>query len=394
MVFESQVGETFLLGASTWRIEEITHDRVMVSPAPGEPGKMPFWKGDSAGRPRELGLRNRAARARARARCRRLPRSIACERSHDLDRTAGENLLQYLADQTARRRAPSPTTARSSSSGRRDELGDWRVCVLSPLGGRVLIPWCLAVVARLRAELGLDVETMWSDDGFVVRMPESETPPDARLFVPSPDEVEDLVVAAARRERALRGAFSRSGRPRAAAAAAARRDSAPRCGSSASAPPTCWRSRRATARSPIVLETYRECLRDVFDMPALVDTLSADRSRRAIRVVTVDTQTPSPFAASLLFTYVASFLYDGDAPLAERRAQALSVDHAQLRELLGDAELRELLDPDVLETLERQLQWLDDDRRARSVDGLHDLLLRVGDLTRERARGVAGARPR
>ncbi len=379
MVFESRVGETFLLGSSTWRIEEITHDRVTVSAAPGEPGKMPFWKGDTAGRPLELGM----AIGKLERELSALPPAQAIdrlERQHDLDRTAASNLLQYLADQRhATGAIPDDRTVVIERC--RDELGDWRVCVLSPLGGRVLIPWCLAVVARFRGERGIDVETMWSDDGFVVRIPDTDEPPDPALFLPSADEVEPLVVrqlgssalfAAKFREVAGRALLLPRRRPGARTA--------------------LWQQRKRAAdllavaarygSFPAVLEAYRECLRDVFDMPALRDTL-ARVSRREIRVVTVDTPQPSPFAASLLFNYVATFLYDGDAPLAERRAQALSVDHAQLRELLGDAELRELLDANVLAGLEQQLQALDADHRVRSTDGLHDLLLRIGDLSRD-----------
>jgi ATP-dependent helicase Lhr and Lhr-like helicase len=378
MVFETHVGETFMLGASTWRVEEITHDRVIVSAAPGEPGRMPFWKGDAISRPLELGLRiGRLTRELG-----EVPPAVAIDRlqrSHDLDTAAAENLLQYLADQKAAGSVvPDDRTVVVERC--RDDLGDWRVCVLSPLGGRVLIPWCLAVVARLRDQLGIDTETMWSDEGFVIRVPESESPPDARLFVPSPDSVEALVLEQLGASALFAGRFREvAGR----ALLLPRRRAGQRT--------ALWQQRKRAAdllavasrfgSFPIVLETYRECLRDVFDMPALVDTLT-EVAHGSIRVVTVDTQAPSPFAASLLFTYVATFLYDGDAPLAERRAQALAVDHAQLRELLGDAELRELLDPDVLDTLERQLQSLDEDRRARSVDGVHDLLLRIGDLSR------------
>ncbi len=384
MVFESRVGETFMLGASTWRIEEITHDRVLVSPAPGEPGKMPFWKGDPAGRPRELGF----AIGRLARELREVPAPAAIDRlmrAHDLDRGAAENLLQYLADQVAATGAvPDDRTIVVERC--RDELGDWRVCVLSPLGGKVLIPWCLAVVARFRAEFGLDVETMWSDDGFVVRVPDMDEPPAADLFVPSPDEVESLVL----QQLGASALFAAKFRE-----VAGRALLLPRHRVGRRAP--LWQQRKRAAdllavasrfgSFPAVLETFRECLRDVFDLPALVDTLQRV-SLRDIRVVGVDTALPSPFAASLLFSYVATFLYDGDAPLAERRAQALTVDHAQLRDLLGDAELRELLDPDVLEALERQLQSLDEGHRARSADGIHDLLLRLGDLSRdELARG-------
>ena len=356
MVFESRVGETFLLGASTWRIEEITHDRVLVSPAPGEPGKMPFWKGDPAGRPRELGF----AIGRLTRELREVPAPAAIDRlmrAHDLDRGAAENLLQYLADQVAATGAvPDDRTIVVERC--RDELGDWRVCVLSPLGGKVLIPWCLAVVARFRAELGLDVETMWSDDGFVVRVPDMDEPPASDLFVPSPEDVESLVL----QQLGASALFAAKFRE-----VAGRALLLPRHRVGRRAP--LWQQRKRAAdllavasrfgSFPAVLETFRECLRDVFDMPALVDTLQRV-ARRDIRVVGVDTPLPSPFAASLLFSYVATFLYDGDAPLAERRAQALTVDHAQLRDLLGDAELRELLDPEVLDALERQLQSLDE----------------------------------
>jgi ATP-dependent Lhr-like helicase len=376
MVFESRVGETFLLGASTWRIEEITHDRVLVSPAPGEPGKMPFWKGDPAGRPRELGLAiGRLARELG-----AMPAPAAIDRltgQHDLDPGAAENLLRYLADQRAATGSvPDDRTVVIERC--RDELGDWRICVLSPLGGKVLIPWCLAVVARLRLELGLDVETMWSDDGFVIRVPDRDEPPPMTLFVPSAAEVEPLVL------QQLGGSAIFAGKFREVAGRALL---LPRRRVGRRAP--LWQQRKRAAdllavasrfgSFPAVLETFRECLRDVFDMPALVDTLQRVE-RREIRVVDVETTAPSPFSASLLFSYVATFLYDGDAPLAERRAQALSVDHAQLQDLLGDAELRELLDPDVLDGLERQLQSLDEGYRARSADGVHDLLLRIGDL--------------
>ena len=323
MVFESRVGETFLLGASTWRIEDITHDRVLVSPAPGEPGKMPFWKGDPAGRPRELGF----AIGRLSRELREVPAPAAIDRlmrAHDLDRGAAENLLQYLADQVAATGAvPDDRTIVVERC--RDELGDWRVCVLSPLGGKVLIPWCLAVVARFRAELGLDVETMWSDDGFVVRVPDMDEPPAPDLFVPPPDEVESLVL----QQLGASALFAAKFRE-----VAGRALLLPRHRVGRRAP--LWQQRKRAAdllavasrfgSFPAVLETFRECLRDVFDLPALVDTLQRV-SRRDIRVVGVDTPLPSPFAASLLFSYVATFLYDGDAPLAERRAQALTVDH-------------------------------------------------------------------
>jgi len=379
MVFETQVGETFVLGASSWRVEEITHDKVMVSPAPGEPGKMPFWKGDRAGRPLELGL----AIGKLTHTLLRMPPPAAIERltrEHDLDARAAENLVQYLRDQMqAARAVPDATTIVIERV--RDELGDWRICVLSPRGGRIHAPWAMAAAAKIREEKGIDVETLWGDDGFVIRFPDVDEPPDPALLLPGPDEVQTLVVrqlggtalfAAKFRENAGRSLLLPKRRPGMRA--------------------PLWQQRKRAAdllavaarfgSFPVLLETYRECLRDYFDMPALVQTLGDVRSRK-IRVATVDSDTPSPFAASLLFSYVASFLYDGDAPLAERRAQALAVDQAQLRELMGDAELRELLDADAIDDIERQLQRLEGRYQTRSIDGVHDMLLGLGDLTED-----------
>ena len=376
MVFETRVGETFLLGASSWRVEEITHDRVLVTPAPGRPGKMPFWRGDAAGRPLELGRRIGRMIRELRA----SPRETALARltrEQGLDERAAQNLLRYLDEQAAATEAvPDDRTVVVERS--RDELGDWRVCVLSPFGGRILAPWAMAAAATVRARTGLEVETMWADDGFVVRFPDSDAPPDIALLLPSPDEVEALVLgelggtalfAARFREVAGRALLLPKRRPGGRA--------------------PLWHQRKRAAdllavaaqygSFPMLLETYRECLRDVFDMPALVQTLAGIRDG-SIRAVTVDATAPSPFAASILFGYVANFIYEGDAPLAERRAQALSIDQAQLRELLGDAELRELLDPAALERLERELQRLDERFHARSQDGVHDLLLGLGDL--------------
>ena len=379
MVFESRAGETFVLGASSWRIEEITHDRVLVSPAPGAAGKMPFWKGDRAGRPLELGL----AIGRLMHDLLRLPPAAAVDRltrEHDLDRSAAENLLQYLHDQRAAAGAV-PDAATVIVERVRDELGDWRVCVLSPRGGRIHAPWAMAAAAKIREEAGVDVETLWGDDGFVVRFPDMDRPPDPRLVLPDPEEVQALVV----RQLGATALFSAKFREN-----AARSLLLPKRRPGMRAP--LWQQRKRAAdllavasrygSFPVLLETYRECLRDFFDMPALVATLTEIRSRN-IRVATVDTERPSPFAASLLFSYVASFIYDGDAPLAERRAQALAVDQAQLRELIGDAELRELLDRDSMEAVERQLQRLDAPHRAKSADGVHDMLLAIGDLTEE-----------
>ncbi len=377
MVFEARAGETFLLGASTWRIEQITHDRVLVSPAPGQPGKMPFWKGEGPGRPIELGqaigkltreLRH-AAPAEAAARL---------TRDHGLNALAAENLLQYLDDQQrATGVVPDDRTILIERS--QDEIGDWRLSVLTPFGSRVHAPWAMAVTAQLRDERGLDAEVMWSDDGFVIRMPEGDAPLDPALLVPDPDDVERLVV----RQLGSTAMFAARFRE-----AAGRALLLPKRRPGARAP--LWQLRKRAAdllavaarfgSFPIILETYRECLRDVFDLPALVDLLTRVRSR-SVRVHTVDVQKSSPFAASLLFGYVANYLYDGDAPLAERRAHALSVDQAQLAELIGEGELRTLVDPEALAALERDAQQLPEKFHARSIDAVHDLLLRLGDLT-------------
>jgi ATP-dependent Lhr-like helicase len=382
MVFESRVGETFLLGASSWRIEEITHDRVVVSPAPGAPGKMPFWRGDGAGRSVDLGRRI-GALVRALG---DLPRGAAIdrlEREHDLDRVAAENLVQYLEDERAATGAV-PDDRTLVIERVRDELGDWRVCVLSPLGGRVLAPWSMAVIAKVRRETGLVVEAMWTNDGFVVRFPETESPPDPALLVPSADEVERLVLEQLGSTSLFAARFREI---------AARALLLPRRRPGKRAP--LWQQRKRASdllqvaaqlpSFPMILETYRECLRESFDLPALRSLLN-DVETRAMRVATVDPPAPSPFASAILFGFVANYLYDGDAPLAERRAQALAIDAAQLRELLGEAELRELLDAGVLAEVERELQHLPEAWRARSPDALHDLLLRLGDLSAEEAR--------
>jgi ATP-dependent Lhr-like helicase len=388
MVFESHPGETFILGASTWRIVEITHDRVLVTPAPGEPGKMPFWKGDGVGRPLEFGRRIGALVRELRA----LPKAAALTRlvaEHDLDPGAAENLMEFLADQEAATGAvPDDRTVVIERC--RDELGDWRVCVLTPFGKRIHIPWAMAVSARIRAAGGPEVETLWGDDGFVLRFPDTDEPPDADWFLVESAEAMALVL------RQLGSTALFAGRFREAAGRALL---LPRRRADARSP--LWQLRKRSydllsvasryPKFPLLLEAYRECLRDVFDMPALIETLRAIEQRQ-LRVHVVETRKPSPFAASLLFSYVANFLYDGDAPLAERRAQALTIDQDQLRELLGEADLRELLDADAISEVEEIAQCLAETYRARSADGIHDLCLRLGDLSRaELARRVASA---
>jgi ATP-dependent Lhr-like helicase len=376
MVFEAREGETFVLGASTWRIDEITQDRVLVSPAPGEPGKMPFWHGDQAGRPIEFGRRIGALVRELRE----LPRGAAVAKltsDHDLDQQAAENVLRYLADQElATEQVPDDRTIVIERV--RDELGDWRVCCLTPFGSRVHAPWAMATTARVKAA-GLDVETMWSEDGFVLRFPETDAPPEVDAFLLDAAEAADLVQSQLGSTALFAAKFRE---------ASSRALLLPRRRAEGRTP--LWQQRKRAydlmsvasryASFPILLEAYRECLRDVFDMPALSETLRAI-ANRSIRVHVADSRTPSPFASALLFSYVANYIYDGDAPLAERRAQALSIDQEQLRELLGDADLRELLDANAIEESEEQLQSLADGYKARSLDAVHDLLLRLGDLT-------------
>jgi len=395
MVFESRTGETIVLGASTWRIEEISHERVIVSPAPGQPGKMPFWRGDGAGRPVEFGERiGRMTRELL-----RVPRPVAFAKlveEHSLDANAAENLLRYLEEQAATtKRIPSDEDILIETC--HDELGDRRVCVMTPFGSRVHVPWCMAATAKIRGESGIDVEAMWSDDGFVIRLPDSEEPVPMQALLPTPEEFKDLVL----RELGSTALFAARFRE-----AAARALLLPKKRAGMRAP--LWQQRkRATdllavasrySSFPIVLEAYRECIRDSFDLPAVADLLAKVQSG-AIRVTSLESAKPSPFAASLLFFYVANYIYDGDAPLAERRAQALSIDQSQLQELLGDADLRELLDQASLDEIERRLQALDPEFQVRHADGVHDLLLRLGDLSTEEIAArcanadVAGAVP-
>ena len=377
MVFESRIGDRFVLGASSWRIVEITRDRVLVEPAPGEPGRMPFWKADRGARPVELGrrigelTRQLLAQPAAKAHARLVEQ-------HALDPQAAENLLAYLREQKeATGAVPDDRTIVLERT--RDEMGDWRLCLLSPWGGRVHAPWSLALEARLKRTGNVEVETIWSDDGLVMRLPDRDRPPDASDLLPEPEEIEDLVVE----ELGGSALFAAHFRE-----AAGRALLLPRRKPGQRTPLWMQRKRAGDLMKvaaqypsfPIVLEAYRECLKDVFDLPALVE-LARKVRRREVRLVTVNTDSPSPFSSSLLFGYVANYLYEGDAPLAERRAQALSVDQRQLRELMGEAELRELLDADALAELEETLLGLSAAQRLKSADRVHDLLLRTGDLT-------------
>ncbi|MCW2745909.1 MAG: box helicase, partial [Mycobacterium sp.] len=387
MVYESRVGDVFLLGSSSWRIEDITPDRVLVTPAPGQPGKMPFWHGDAAGRPLELGraigafLRESAGDEQlARERC----------AAGGLDAWATDNLLGYLAEQRAAT-GVLPDDRTIVVERFRDELGDWRLVVHCPFGAQVNAPWALAITARLRATLGIDAAAMHSDDGIVLRLPDTDVPPDTAAVLFDPEEIEDLV----RDEVGGSALFASRFRE-----CAARALLLPRRNPGRRTP--LWQQRQRSAQLlavasrfgsfPVVLETLRECLQDVFDLPGLVSVLQQLRDRE-VRVVEVETVVPSPFARSLLFGYVAQFLYEGDAPLAERRAAALSLDPTMLAELLGRTELQELLDPADMATLEAELQLLVPDRQPRTVEQAADALRRLGDLTTVEAeqRGISPA---
>jgi ATP-dependent Lhr-like helicase len=384
MVFELREGEVFLLGASSWRAEEITRDRVLVTPAAGIPGKMPFWHGDRAGRTVAFGTRI-GSLARRVAESRPNEAASMLRKEHHLDERAANDLVLYVGEETkASGAVPSDRTIVVERVP--DELGDLRICVLTPFGSRVHAPWAMAALRRLREERAGDIEAVWSDDGIVFRVPGGETPPPTDLLFPSSSEIEDIVT------RELAGSSLFAARFREAAARALL---LPRQTIGKRTPLWAQRKRSADLLAvasqypafPIVLETYRECLRDAFDLPSLVEILRSIESRK-IRITTIDAPVPSPFASSLLFAFVGNFIYDEDAPAAERRAQALAIDHAQLRELLGEVELRKLLDADVVEEHARQLQRLG--RPLKNADALHDLLMWVGDLSEQEIAVRAG----
>ncbi len=379
MVYESRVGDVFVLGASSWRIEDITPDRVLVLPAPGQPGKLPFWHGDTPGRPAELGkaigakVRELAALPEAKA--------VASLRAGGLDELAARNLVRYLGEQRqATGHVPDDRTLVVERF--RDELGDWRVVLHSPYGDRVHAPWALAISARLRERYGgMDVQALHTDDGIIIRVPDSDEPPPAGVALLDPDEIGEIITAEVGGSALFASRFREC---------AARALLLPRRQPGRRTP--LWQQRQRSAQLleiaaqfpgfPITLETVRECLQDVFDVPALTEVLR-DLAARRIQLVEVETATPSPFGRSLLFRYVGAFMYEGDAPLAERRAQALALDPALLAELLGTEALRELLDPAVVTETEADLQHLSAGRRGRDAEAVADLLRTSGPLTGE-----------
>ncbi|WP_197289595.1 ATP-dependent helicase [Saccharothrix sp. NRRL B-16348] len=391
MVYESRVGDTFLLGTSSWRVEDITHDRVIVVPAPGQPARMPFWKGDAQGRPLELGR----ALGKFVREVSTMDDAKAAERtaSAGLDAWATSNLLAYLGEQReATRHVPNDRVVLVERF--RDELGDWRLVVHSPFGAQVNAPWALAIAARLRERRGIEVQAAHSDDGIVIRLPDAVDLDGAQVVAGAddvlldPEEVEQVVVAEVGGSALFAARFREC---------AARSLLLPRRDPRKRSP--LWQQRQRAAQLlsvaakyesfPVVLEAMREVLQDVYDVPGLRELMTDIRARR-VRVVEVETPSPSPFARSLLFGYVGMFLYEADAPLAERRAAALSLDSALLAELLGSEAIRELLDPEVVEEVERNLQRLAPDRHARDAEGASDLLRFLGDLSEAEAlaRGV------
>jgi ATP-dependent Lhr-like helicase len=382
MVYESRVGDVFALGATSWRIQEITHDRVLVTPAFGQPGRLPFWRGEGLGRPAELGA---AIGEFTRTVAAATPQEATeLAESAGLDPWAAANLVAFVTDQReATGHVPSDKTLVVERF--RDELGDWRVILHSPFGMQVHSPWALAVNARIRERFGVDANAVASDDGVVVRLPDTESdPPSAELFLFDPTDLEQIVTDEVGGSALFASRFREN---------AARALLLPRQNPGKRSP--LWQQRQRSAQLlevarkypsfPIILETVRECLQDVYDLPSLL-RIARDLEARRIRVVETESGEPSPFARSLLFGYVASFVYEGDSPLAERRAAALSLDPSLLSELLGRAELRELLDPGVIDDTQRELQRLAPDRRARDLEGVADLLRMLGPLTTDEVR--------
>ncbi len=379
MVYESRVGDVFTLGTTSWRIAEITHDRVNVIPAYGQPGKVPFWHGDGIGRPYELGeALGRFSREVAAATPEKAAQRLI---EAGLDEQARANLIAHLTEQ---REATGtlPTDRTLTVERGHDEVGDWRVILHSPYGMKVHAPWALAINARVRERLGVEGSAVASDDGIIVRIPDAEAePPGAELFVFDPDELEHLVTEEVGGSALFASRFREC---------AARALLMPRTNPNRRSP--LWQQRQRSAQLlevarrhptfPVILETLREVLQDVYDLPSLRKLATAIADRR-IRLVETQPAQPSPYARDLLFGYVGAFMYEGDSPLAERRAAALSVDPALLGELLGTVELRELLDPEVIAQFEREAQRLDPERRARGLEGVADLLRMLGPMDAE-----------
>ena len=368
MVYESRVGDVFTLGATSWRIEDITRDQVLVTPAPGHTGRLPFWNGDGAGRPYELGK----ALGEYRREVFSSPEIIA-----DADDNARSNIVAYLQEQNeATGVIPDEKTLVLERF--RDELGDWRVVLHTPFGRPVNSAWALAVGARVGERTGMDPQAVAGDDGIVLRLPEAESEPDGAIFAFDADEIADIVAEQVGNSALFASRFREC---------AARALLLPRRNPGKRAP--LWQQRQRAeqlldvARKypsfPIILETVRECVQDVYDVPALTEVMR-ELGHRRIRIAEVTTEQPSPFASSLLFNYTGAFMYEGDSPLAEKRAAALALDPALLAKLLGTVELRELLDPEIIAEVHAQLQRTDPSRRARTTEEVADLLRVLGPI--------------
>ncbi|NJJ04051.1 ATP-dependent helicase [Corynebacterium coyleae] len=363
MVYESRVGDVFTLGASSWRIENITRDQVQVSPAPGHTGRLPFWTGDGLGRPYELGKAVGAFRREARN---------ALDES--LDERARANLLQYL-DEQEEATGILPDEKTLVLERFTDELGDWRVVLHTPFGKGVNAAWALATGWRVAQETGMDAQAVAGDDGIVLRLPQGEREPDGAIFQFDADEIADIVTEQVGNSALFASRFREC---------AARALLLPRRNPGKRAP--LWQQRQRAeqlldvARNypsfPIILETVRECLQDVYDLPALQEVMR-DINTRRVRIAEVTTDQPSPFASSLLFSYTGAFMYEGDTPLAEKRAAALSLDPSLLAKLLGTVELRELLDADIIAEVDASLRRVG---RAETSEQFADTLRIVGPV--------------
>ena len=386
MVYESRVGDVFTLGASSWRITEITRDQVIVTPAAGHTGRLPFWVGDAEGRPAELAPVIGAAR-----------RGWGKGGEDDvrtasfLDDNTRTNLDTFYAEQReATQVVPDERTILIERF--HDEVGDWRVVVHTPWGRSVNAPWALAIGATLSRHSGIDAMAVAGDDGIVLRLPYTEDPPGVELLTggaggvqdtgsggsvdtaPVVNEVTDAVGSSA----LFAGRFREC---------AARSLLLPRRNPGKRQP--LWQQRQRASQLldiarphpefPVMVETMRECLRDVYDLPALEKVVGAVGSRR-MRVAEITTDAPSAFAESLLFSYTGAFLYEGDSA---ERAAALSVDPALLAAVLGQRGEGLELDPAVVEEIVASLQWLASGRQARSAEQVVDMLRALGPLTPE-----------
>ncbi|GJL47941.1 ATP-dependent helicase [Citrobacter farmeri] len=376
MVYESRVNDIITLGASSWRIQQITRDQVIVVPAPGRSARLPFWRGEGVGRPAELGERigdfihtmsgdNAELRLSPRLR----------------DDNVLSNIKGLIDDQK-NATGVLPWSRHLVLERCRDEMGDWRVILHSPYGRRVHAPWALAIAGRLHAQWGADASIVASDDGIVARIPDSDGKlPDAAIFLFEPEKL----------LRIVREAVSST-----ALFAARFRECAARAllmpGRTPGRRSPLWQQRLRASQLleiaagypdfPIILETARECLQDVYDLDALEQVIRRLNTGE-IQISEVTTPAPSPFATDLLFGYVAEFMYATDAPLAERRASVLALDSELLGNLLGQGDPLELLDPEIIRQVEDELQRRATGRKAQGMEGVYDLLRELGPMTVE-----------